>query len=350
MLLLVCNQNIDLYANKGGYMLELFYSLNSVASVIVYVIVAILLISAVLMIATRIRYKKIIKDLLNVENRANLVFKEKIVNKMIEDYQDAITNKVDEVNTPAIIDKQMSIYLSKQYLADRVVSKSSSLMIILGLLGTFYGLTLSIGEIVTLLASTKGSLINDMTPIIDGLMNALQGMSVAFVTSLCGISGSIVITALTMFAGVDSVKEQIFVLLEEYLDHYIGRGQKKTLVEGVVGEQFMHPSIEITEKGMREMTKTVATHLDNVAKEISHTTAALNGSIERFEKSIHYFSENTRNFAEFNHELRTNIQRMNVTFDDFTGNIQKSTRDLKQGHKVLSNTLEIINNGQSKRG
>ncbi len=330
-------------------MLELFYSLNNVAMVIVYAIAAILLIAVILMISTRIRYKKITSDLMNVENRANSVFKEKILNKMVEDYQDALTNKVEEVNTPAILDKQMSIHLSKYYLFERIVSRASSLMIILGLLGTFYGLTLSIGEIVTLLASTKGSLINDMTPIIDGLMNALQGMSVAFVTSLCGISGAIIITILTMFIGTDAAKDQIIVLAEEYLDHHIGRGQKKSSADEIIQSSFVHPSIEITEKGMRDMTQTVATHLDNVAKEISHTTAALNSSIDRFEKSIHYFSENTRNFAEFNHELRTNIQRMNVTFDDFTGNIQKSTKDLKQGHQVLSNTLEIINQGQSRR-
>ncbi len=325
-------------------MITIIQSLNPVAMSIVGIIVAILLISVVLMIATRNTYQRIVKNLINPNNRANSIFKEKIINNMVEDYQDAIIGKVEEVNTQAIIDKNMALTLKKQLTAERFVSKAGSIMIILGLLGTFYGLTLSIGEIVTLLATTKGSLISDMTPVIDGLMNALQGMSVAFITSLFGISGSIILTILSMFIGIDDVKEKMMVVAEEYLDHHIGKGQKRELSDGFAGATFMHPSIEITEKGMKEMTNTVAIHLEKVALEISNTTAALNGSIARFEKSIQYFSENTRNFAEFNHELRTNIQRMNVTFDDFTSNIKNSTDDLKQGHRALTNTLEAINN------
>ncbi len=337
------------FVSKEGIMLDLLQSLNPVAMSIVYIIVAILVIAVGLMIATRMKYNSIVSDLLNKQNRSNSVFKEKILNNMVEDYHDALIGKVEEVNTQAIIDKHIALQLNKQLVFEKVVSKASSLMIIFGLLGTFYGLTLSIGEIVGLLASTKGSLINDMTPIIDGLMNSLQGMSVAFITSLFGISGSIILTILAMFIGIEQAKEKMMIVCEEYLDHHVGKGQKtKPSIEQVSNTSFMHPSIEVTEKGMREMTKTVATHLEKVALEISNTTAALNGSISRFEKSIQYFSENTRNFAEFNHELRTNIQRMNVTFDDFTGYIKQSTTDLKHGHQVLANTLEIMN--QTREG
>ncbi len=325
-------------------MFDLFLNLNPVAMGIVGTIFSILVLTVILTFVIRKKYKSLVEDLESPGNRENGVFENAALNKMVDDYQRAVENQVDEINTPAIVEKNMASGFSGYAVAERIASRSVSLMVILGLLGTFYGLTLSIGEIVTLLASTKGSLVNDMTPIIDGLMNSLQGMSVAFVTSLCGIGGSIIVTLINMAFSIQGTKEQVLVCAEEYLDHSTGR-KRLGAATGQVDlglDQFG----DKLEENLKELTSALSYRLGTVATEMANTAESLNGSITKFDESIQTFNENTRDFSEFNHELRTNIQRMNVTFDDFTAQMKSSTKELKTGHQVLSNTLEVI--GQEK--
>ena len=326
-------------------MLDLFSNLNPVATGIVGTIFSILIITIILTFVIRRKYTTLIHDFESPENRVNGVFAEKALNKMVDDYHKAVENNVEEINTPVIVEKHMAHSFKGYAMAERIASRSVSLMVILGLLGTFYGLTLSIGEIVTLLASTKGSLVNDMTPIIDGLMSSLQGMSVAFVTSLCGIGGSIIVTLINMAFSIQATKEHVFVCAEEYLDHYVGRkrgavGAAATVDLGL--DQFG----DKLEENLKDLTSALNYRLGTVATEMANTAESLNGSIDKFDSSIKTFAENTRDFSEFNHDLRSNIQRMNVSFDDFTSQMKNSTKELKNGHQVLSNTLEVI--GQEK--
>jgi len=326
-------------------MLDLFSNLNPVATGLVASIFTILILTIILTFVIRRKYTSLIHDLDSPENRVNGVFASKVLNKMVDDYHKAVENNVDDINTPVIIEKHMGHNLKGYAVAERIASRSVSLMVILGLLGTFYGLTLSISEIVTLLASTKGSLVNDMTPIIDGLMSSLQGMSVAFVTSLCGIGGSIIVTLINMAFSIQATKEQVFVYAEEYLDHYAGRKRGVSSAAAVVDlglDQFG----DKLEENLKDLTSALNYRLGTVATEMANTAESLNGSIVQFDTSIQTFSANTRDFSEFNHDLRSNIQRMNVSFDDFSSEMKTSTKELKTGHKVLNNTLEII--GQEK--
>jgi len=326
-------------------MLELFSNLNPVATGIVGAIFSILILTIILTFVIRRKYSTLIHDLESPENRVNGVFAEKALNKMVDDYHKAVENNVEEINTPVIVEKHMSHSFKGYAMAERIASRSVSLMVILGLLGTFYGLTLSIGEIVTLLASTKGSLVNDMTPIIDGLMSSLQGMSVAFVTSLCGIGGSIIVTLINMAFSIQATKEHVYVCAEEYLDHYTGRKRGSAGVAASVDlglDQFG----DKLEENLKELTSALNYRLGTVATEMANTAESLNGSIDKFDSSIQTFAENTRDFSEFNHDLRSNIQRMNVSFDDFSSQMKHSTKELKNGHQVLNNTLEVI--GQEK--
>lgn len=326
-------------------MLDLFSNLNPVATGIVGTIFSILIITIILTFVIRRKYTKLIHDLESPENRVNGVFAEKALNKMVDDYHKAVENNVEEINTPVIVEKHMAHSFKGYAMAERIASRSVSLMVILGLLGTFYGLTLSIGEIVTLLASTKGSLVNDMTPIIDGLMSSLQGMSVAFVTSLCGIGGSIIVTLINMAFSIQATKEHVYVCAEEYLDHYAGR-KRGAAGTGTSVDLGLDQFGDKLEENLKDLTSALTYKLGAVATEMANTAESLNGSIGKFDSSIQTFAENTRDFSEFNHDLRSNIQRMNVSFDDFSSQMKSSTKELKNGHQVLSNTLEVI--GQEK--
>jgi hypothetical protein len=45
-------------------------------------------------------------------------------------------------------------------------------------------------------------------------------------------------------------------------------------------------------------------------------------SVDQFEGSLSTFSENTRDLKEFNYHLKDNVQRMSLSFSDFTQSLQ----------------------------
>ena len=101
-----------------------------------------------------------------------------------------------EVNTQAIIEDGFRAELRPLLLAERFARASTGLVIILGLLGTFYGLTLSIGKLVHLVSADPGAAADVTQTVTHGLSQALTGMAVAFSNSLVGILSAVVLTAL----------------------------------------------------------------------------------------------------------------------------------------------------------
>ena len=95
----------------------------------------------------------------------------------------------------------------------------SNLLIFLGLLGTFYGLATTIPAVVqTIRALTpgEGESVNEVfTKLIGGLQTQLGGMGTAFASSLLGLSGSLVVGLLELFAGHG--QNRFYRELEEWL-------------------------------------------------------------------------------------------------------------------------------------
>lgn len=93
----------------------------------------------------------------------------------------------------------------------------TGLLVFLGLLGTFWGLLETVGSIGGVIASLQGggettSLFNDLK---SGLARPLAGMSLAFTSSLFGLSGSLVLGFLDLQAG--QAQSRFYTELEDRL-------------------------------------------------------------------------------------------------------------------------------------
>ncbi len=93
----------------------------------------------------------------------------------------------------------------------------TGLLVFLGLLGTFWGLLETVGSIGGVIASLQGggettSLFNDLKT---GLGRPLAGMSLAFTSSLFGLSGSLVLGFLDLQAG--QAQSRFYTELEDRL-------------------------------------------------------------------------------------------------------------------------------------
>lgn len=330
-------------------MLNLFMKLNPVANGIIGIILAILILTIFVSITLKNKYSKLEKDITDSGNRSKELFENELFNNMVKDYKKAIGANTKDINTQAIIEKNMYMNLKSSILGERFLMKSISLMIILGLLGTFYGLTLSIGELVSLLNNTDAAVIGDVQSITGGLVNSIRGMSVAFVTSLFGIASSIIVTLINIGFSVKEHRESIMVYSEEYLDNlgskqsavYEEETGRVVSVQGAVGDTsgIIRELTNVSEKIIKEMNRS--------AYEMSGIMTGLNKSVENFDSSLKMFADGTRDLREFNHELRTNIQRMNVSFDDFNKNISRNVENISESSNnivKLSVAVEKLGN------
>ena len=112
----------------------------------------------------------------------------------------------------------------------------SNLLIFLGLLGTFYGLAITVPAVVETirsLAPSEGeSGIAVFGRLMDGLERQLAGMGTAFSSSLLGLAGSLVVGLLDLFAG--QAQNRFYRQLEEWLSGItrVGFGQVISESEG----------------------------------------------------------------------------------------------------------------------
>jgi len=314
-------------------MLNLFTKLNPVANGIIGIIVAIFVLTVVVSLILKKKYSTLEEDINDNQCRAKEVFASELFNSMVTDFKKAVSHDVKEINTQAIIEKNMHKYLKGALLGERFLTKSISLMIVLGLLGTFYGLTLSIGELVALLGNASEAVVSDVSSITDGLISSVQGMSVAFITSLFGIASSILVTILNIAFSVKEHRESVMVFSEEYLDNIQAGGMVE--IEGPDGVRIRQagPTATVANadniiKDLTDVSEKIIKEMNKASYEMAGAVNGLNKTIHQFDSSLKLFSDGSRDLTEFNHELRTNIQRMNVTFDDFSKEMSKNTESI----------------------
>ncbi len=160
-------------------------------------------------------------------------------------------------------------------------------MIILGLMGTFFGLTLSVGELVNLL---QGDLA-DVGELTNNMILSVQGMAVAFQTSLFGIGGSVVLTVIRMIFSVEQKREDIAIYVEDYLDNVIAKAFAEEkfneydklvhAMESVFKEFGTQISVTFT-----DVVKSSTDRIDNSTQAIEMLTGGLKEAVSTFESSL----------------------------------------------------------------
>lgn len=311
-------------------MILLFNQLNMVANSIIILILLILTSSIVLSFVIRSRYNNILSDIHDPQHRESAAFYNDLLNKIVKEYKKVMESKKEDINTYALVDKFYHTELKLVELGEKFISRAISLMIVLGLLGTFYGLTLSIGELVQLLSSTGAEVVSDVGSITDGLISSVEGMSVAFITSLFGISGSVILTILNILFNLENQRESVLLAIEEYLDNTLNiKG------EASVFEASMGVLADSMERNFIQLTEVIKEQLNVSTQGLLQTADSFQHSMDRFDESLNKFADNIRDFSEFNHHLKTNIQRMNVGFADLTSGLKENQEEIKAFTKEM---------------
>lgn len=201
-----------------------------------------------LMITVLIRlslYQNINMLIKNIEKANQHVIEEiSIIFRSKDRYKNALFN-----NKLAILD----IYYSKQKLLginyDNIAHFTRSLpnlLISLGLLGTFIGITLNLGNITDVIGNEGG----EVSVVIGSLEQPLQSMAIAFYSSLYAIGCAILLTFANNVWNVELKKEQLLSLLESCLDSLITPDQdldsriKNTISTILYGDNYKSNNLD----------------------------------------------------------------------------------------------------------
>ena len=243
-------------------------------------------------------------------------FSHPVLNRILRDARDARVHS-PEVTTQAIVEDSFQSELRGLLLAERFVRASTGLVIILGLLGTFYGLTSSIGQLIGLVAGEAEVTADVGTTISQGLTHSLSGMSVAFSNSLFGILAAVILTILGIFSNVTDQRTAVMIRIENYVD--------RLLAQESPASQSTSPV------RLGGLTGARTEPLERIVVGFSESVARLENAVADFDTALQRFATNTRDFSEFNLHLKDNVQRMSLSFGDFSEALRTEIGALKTG-------------------
>ena len=131
----------------------------------------------------------------------------------------------------------------------------TSLLVLTGLLGTFYGLATTVPAVVDTIRSLapqdNQSPMDAFNGLMTGLENQLGGMGTAFSTSLLGLAGSLIVGLLELFSGHG--QNRFYMELEDWLSERTEIG-----VGSSVGNSYVDAvSATVSNNSMERLTKLV---------------------------------------------------------------------------------------------
>jgi len=142
----------------------------------------------------------------------------KIVEQLELRFAEASKN-LEEVNTAALIDRIYSYqkigFLSCEQI-DYFCRLLPNLLLAFGLLGTFLGITINLGSLSKTIAQTNAT---DVNSLVAQLQVPLEGMGIAFTTSLTGLFFSAFLTVFNLVYNTSLAKFRLISSLEDYLDN-----------------------------------------------------------------------------------------------------------------------------------
>ncbi len=180
---------------------------------------------------------------------------------------EASARRTRDPNVQAIIEDGFGAQMPRLLLAERFLRSATSLVLILGLLGTFYGLTSSVGRLVHLVSADAGTAGDVTQAMTHGLTNALSGMAVAFSNSLVGVGAAVVLTLLGVVHNVGDRRTALMIQLENHLDRVLAAPRSPG--DGA-------PS----------------------AGDFGESVARLESAVARFDAALRGFAESTRDLRE----------------------------------------------------
>ncbi|MFM6395954.1 MAG: hypothetical protein ACKPFF_04650, partial [Planktothrix sp.] len=240
-------------------------------------------------------------------NKRELEFPPTIVEVLEQSFAESSQN-LEQVNTAALIDQA--------YSQEKVLGKSCeqieywcriipNLLLAFGLIGTFIGITVNLGSLSHTISQSQAT---DVSQLVEELKEPLEGMAIAFITSLAGLLCSALLTVLNFLWNTSLAKYRLTVSLEHYLDNVYysslnGQTRLDKVVKGMSSEfkdfldRFGITVREAVESAMRDNIHQItkanveASELAlQVYRQLSNATGTLERGAREFQTATESFT------------------------------------------------------------
>lgn len=187
-----------------------------------------------------------------------------------------------------------------------------SLLVFLGLLGTFWGLLITIGSVGSVISSL-GINDDDATTMFltlkEGLKEPLNGMGTAFSSSLFGLSGSLILGFLDLQAS--QAQNQFYNDVEEWLSSM----------------SLISTSRASTSKLLASEEEGVPVYVQALLEQTAESVDALQRTLGRGEDERKNVADNFANLAEKMGAVADQIKNNQKLLSNFSGGIDDATKD-----------------------
>mgnify|MGYP002682715670 CR=1 FL=1 len=149
------------------------------------------------------------------------------------------------------------------------------------------------------------------------------------------------VTVLGIVINIEESRLGLMVQLEDYLDNTVEQEllQKKeselSRISNTISASFDGFSSRV-EDILRSTVLDFSDKLASASSNIENSAKCLDETIIKFENALSVFSSNTRDFSEFNHNLRGNIERMDVAFINLRESIAETSKNIASNQDAMN--------------
>lgn len=266
------------------------------------------------------------------------------VQDLIKGYNDMV-KKSKHINTQSYIEAYFSNYkyLSNNKIFNRldmpiiniisIINMTISIFILMGVLGTFTGLTISLNSL-----RTGKFTVDNIGPI-------LSGMGVAFYASIVGIAFSLILTFITKVFDAEQLLMNIMAKLEDYMDNELNSYNSQEIFQKIEAaiEKLSTSNNESINKFSKASNETMNKSLDAVER--------IYEFVEKFSTFPQEFQKSTKYMTSFNKKLKESVEGFGLIFDGFNELMQtfdKGINALDGKFDILDSYVKDINASQEK--
>lgn len=308
---------------------------NLLGWIVIGIIITTFIIGIVLNVVIKRYYDDLNRDVLEGINRSgDIYFQIPELNKILGRFKKSTESGTDNINTQVIIEKNLD---DKFIGFESIVKLIPAILIAMGLLGTFLGLTLAIFETKEALSGIES--INVFTK---NLQAPIASMATAFWTSIFGVITSMILNFINQTT--KHSKNKFYNEMEDFLDNEIFANHAKTF--NTIFEEFSRTvkltMLTLTEEmtnlfkdGVEELVSKInASSLDltESANGLQEYTKEFKGLVETFSHTVHSFEAPVESFNE-------SVSSFVITSENLSSSVEKGFRDFVYSAENLDKSM-----------
>lgn len=326
---------------------------NLLGWLIILLILAVFITGIIISIKVKGYYRDLDNDVRDKEIDDE-VFESEELNRILKRFKKSTECGTDNINTQVIIEKNLK---DKYIKMEGMTKLIPAMLIALGLLGTFLGLTLAIFDTKTALGG-----ISSIDKFTKEMQTPISSMATAFWTSIFGVSTSMVLNI--FIDGMKHSKNKFYNELEDYLDNEIFANHAKTF--NTIFEEFSRTvkltMLTLTEEmtnlfkdGVEELVSKInassidltesANGLAEYTKEFKILVKTFDNTVHSFEAPVASFNNSVANFVVTSDNLSETVESGFREFVHASNNLDKSMMNLSSNidlsFESMSRTMDI---------